>query len=733
MAGAVVQAAWGTAQTSGTSCTVAFPVSPTVGNIIVCIGNINNPNTFSSITDTLGLTYTQIFADTGTDGTNSGFNQYAWYAQVSSVGSNTITLHTTASGSELTAMFVEISGVLAASSLDGSAITFLTSIPGTGANGINSTAASNTNKAFVLGFCGLPANTTNTITAGTSPISFTSTTSGNVTASSTTYYAGVGPATIEWASGVLSGSHQATFTDATHGGSNFYYAAILMFDEDTNTVSDPLTAATNTDLVLNNQNWNYTQESATNDILCGTKGAFCNAQVGANFVNALYTGSFSADQQAQCTLASFVTGAQAGVGVRYTAGAAGPNCYVAYFDNAHWNLGLLNNGSFTTLSGGQQPRTNNVGDVVILQVRGNTITLTAGGTTLKTVTDNTWTQGQPGLAFTGVHPSTIVQNFRAQSLGIQAPAYTVSTVIGQVGGQVVEALTNQTIASSSSSSGMTVSLTRTFAAGPTATFVEGQLINVLQISGQSASFTEGSITTSITGGASLILGPITAGFVPGQLFDNISYVLDQGALTVNLFSQTATFVEGTITETVGPQLTAETVTTTEGTVTDSLTLATATAQTITSTEGVLTANLGNNVTVQLLAQTVASSEGSISETVSYAMSAETGTFVEGTITFSNSGSFAVQLGAQILASTEGTIVLNIPVGTGPPLFIPPTLGKPVTTRTFSWGEMAQRAWGSEFRAPDHRIYQFSGGNYKDSTDLGTTGIYTNQQGPADNP
>jgi hypothetical protein len=58
-----------------------------------------------------------------------------------------------------------------------------------------------------------------------------------------------------------------------------------------------------------------------------------------------------------------------------------------------------------------------------------------------------------------------------------------------------------------------------------------------------------------------------------------------------------------------------------------------------------------------------------------------------------------------------------------PYTIPPTLGKPVTTRTFSWLEMCSRAWGSEFRAPDHRIYQFSGGNNKDSTDLGTTGIY----------
>lgn len=55
--------------------------------------------------------------------------------------------------------------------------------------------------------------------------------------------------------------------------------------------------------------------------------------------------------------------------------------------------------------------------------------------------------------------------------------------------------------------------------------------------------------------------------------------------------------------------------------------------------------------------------------------------------------------------------------------IPPNLGKPVTTRTFSLLEMVERAWGSEFRAPDHRIYEWSNGRAFDSTDMGTTGIY----------
>lgn len=55
--------------------------------------------------------------------------------------------------------------------------------------------------------------------------------------------------------------------------------------------------------------------------------------------------------------------------------------------------------------------------------------------------------------------------------------------------------------------------------------------------------------------------------------------------------------------------------------------------------------------------------------------------------------------------------------------IPASLGAPVTTRSFSLNEMVRRAWGSEFSAPDHGVYEWSNGRRFDSTDLGTTGIY----------
>ena len=55
--------------------------------------------------------------------------------------------------------------------------------------------------------------------------------------------------------------------------------------------------------------------------------------------------------------------------------------------------------------------------------------------------------------------------------------------------------------------------------------------------------------------------------------------------------------------------------------------------------------------------------------------------------------------------------------------IPPSLGKPVTTRQLTWLQLAMQAWGSEFNAPDHGIYEFSNGRKWDSTDKNTTGIY----------
>ena len=51
------------------------------------------------------------------------------------------------------------------------------------------------------------------------------------------------------------------------------------------------------------------------------------------------------------------------------------------------------------------------------------------------------------------------------------------------------------------------------------------------------------------------------------------------------------------------------------------------------------------------------------------------------------------------------------------------LGPKVSTRNISFLDLVTRVWGSEFRAPDHNIYQFGKNRNFDSTDTGTTGFY----------
>jgi len=51
------------------------------------------------------------------------------------------------------------------------------------------------------------------------------------------------------------------------------------------------------------------------------------------------------------------------------------------------------------------------------------------------------------------------------------------------------------------------------------------------------------------------------------------------------------------------------------------------------------------------------------------------------------------------------------------------LGFKVTTRDVTILELAEQAWGAEFRAPDHGIYEWNNGRKFDSTDRGTSGLY----------
>lgn len=55
--------------------------------------------------------------------------------------------------------------------------------------------------------------------------------------------------------------------------------------------------------------------------------------------------------------------------------------------------------------------------------------------------------------------------------------------------------------------------------------------------------------------------------------------------------------------------------------------------------------------------------------------------------------------------------------------IPPTNGKQVTSRDISWKDLVVRQWGAEWSKPD-KVYRFSNGVEKDSTDMTNNGYYT---------
>jgi hypothetical protein len=59
----------------------------------------------------------------------------------------------------------------------------------------------------------------------------------------------------------------------------------------------------------------------------------------------------------------------------------------------------------------------------------------------------------------------------------------------------------------------------------------------------------------------------------------------------------------------------------------------------------------------------------------------------------------------------------------------PKLGPKVSTREYSWMDMVIRAWGGEYYAPDHGVYDFRGRKF-DSTDKTHSGIYNDNLGPA---
>lgn len=174
--------------------------------------------------------------------------------------------------------------------------------------------------------------------------------------------------------------------------------------------------------------------------------------------------------------------------------------------------------------------------------------------------------------------------------------------------------------------------------------------------------------------ASVAGGSNSAAFVNGSgstgTFNTLMVMLDESSgsnVSVNLTGQTATFTEGSLTETIDYTPSAQTATFTEGSLTE-------------------------GVSYGLTAQTGTLTEGSLTDAVSYGLTAQTATFSEGTITVSTGGDVSLNLGAQTATFSEGTISPALSAALSAQSI---TSSEGTPTATFSYGLAAQTATFSE--------------------------------------
>lgn len=187
------------------------------------------------------------------------------------------------------------------------------------------------------------------------------------------------------------------------------------------------------------------------------------------------------------------------------------------------------------------------------------------GSAAATSTSWTWTDG------------TTVASFGA-----------IATYKAAAGGNVTLSLTGQTATFTEGSIARAIAYAVT---GQTATFAEGSITPAVSsaLSGQTATFTEGTPTPAVT----YSLTAQTATFSEGTITATTG-----GNVTLNLTGQSATFTQGTLSSAISTALTAQTITASEGTLSPQLTYGLA-GQTAIFTEGIITSQAGGDITLQL--------------------------------------------------------------------------------------------------------------------------------------
>lgn len=154
---------------SGTDVAITFDSNVAAGNLIAVTLWTTDNLTLNSVADNLGNTYTAVLTKVG--GTSGA--PYAWGLYAKNINGGGCTITATFSGSGFFEIFGhEVSGCDTAGPLDKSASNEQSS-PGAGANTINTTSVTpTTDGQYIFAFATGSGN--NTVSAGTSPIAFTS-------------------------------------------------------------------------------------------------------------------------------------------------------------------------------------------------------------------------------------------------------------------------------------------------------------------------------------------------------------------------------------------------------------------------------------------------------------------------------------------------------------------------------------------------------------------------------
>jgi hypothetical protein len=125
------------------------------------------------------------------------------------------------------------------------------------------------------------------------------------------------------------------------------------------------------------------------------------------------------DQWAQVEIAGSVNSVRNGVGVRMSSN----NYYGLHIDTDTWYFGKLLNGSWNTFQSGSH--TTQVGDSLKIESVGTTIKAFINGSLVASHTDESHSTGQPGLTGYNSNASSLVDNFKADSI---SSSDTVSSV-----------------------------------------------------------------------------------------------------------------------------------------------------------------------------------------------------------------------------------------------------------------------------------------------------------------